>query len=760
MFKNILFVLLFLVISTTHAHETKDAITDSIPTVRHEISGIITDNVTQLPLEGIGVYNQTSGANTYTDIAGYYKLSDISEGDIINFYGLGYERKNITITSAQLDETLDITITSTAVSLDQIVLVSKVNSLTSFVDIDVKNNPVKSAQEILSKVPGLIIGQHAGGGKAEQLFLRGFDVDHGTDVAIDVDGLPVNLPSHAHGQGYADLHFVIPETIDNIDFGKGPYYADKGNFNTAGYVSLKTKKAIDKNLVSLEIGQFNTVRALALVKVIENDNSSAYIGSELVLTDGVFDSPQDFNRINIMGRYNFNNYEDEELTVTLSHFQSKWNASGQIPVRAVEQGLISRFGAIDDTEGGITSRSNILVNHRKQLSEHDELKTKAFVSKYGFELYSNFTFFLEDPVNGDQIRQKEDRTIIGAETAYQHTFDLKDESSRLRFNAGIGFRYDDNNDVELSRSRNRRETLERLAFGDIDEVNGYTFAHATYKKGNWTFNPGVRIDYFEFDYVDFLSPTFDSRSEDEVIISPKFNTIFAPNPNLQLFAKAGFGYHSNDSRVVTAGTGEDTLPAAFGADLGTIVKPFKGLVLNAALWSLSLQQEFVYVGDAGVVEPSGKSQRFGIDFGARYQITKWLYANADINYTYARSTEEPEGQDFIPLAPDLTSSGSLAVQNLGNFSGGLSYRFIKDRPANEDNSIVAEGYFVTDFNANYAFAKNWNVGIIIENLFDTEWNETQFATETRLFNEANPVEEITFTPGTPFSARVKLSVTF
>lgn len=760
MLKNILSILLVIITIQAQAAETNTISTNTITTTRHEINGTITDSVTNVPVEGIGVYNQTSGAYTYTDIAGYYTLSDISEGDVIHFYGLGYEKKEMTITRMQLDGKLNIVMAATAVSLDQIVLVSKVNSLTSLVDIDVENSPVKSAQEILRKVPGLIIGQHAGGGKAEQLFLRGFDVDHGTDIAIDVDGLPVNLPSHAHGQGYADLHFVIPETIDNIDFGKGPYYADKGNFNTAGYVSLKTKKAIDKNVLSLEAGQFNTVRALSLFNVLENDTNNAYIGSELVLTDGVFESPQDFNRVNLMGRYNYNNYEDEEFTVSLSHFQSRWNASGQIPVRAVEQGLISRFGAIDDTEGGNTGRSNVWINHRKKLSEHQELTSKAFFSKYNFELYSNFTFFLEDPINGDQIRQKENRTIIGAETAYQHTFDLTDESARLRFNAGIGFRYDDNNDVELSRTRNRRETLQRLAFGDVDEVNGYTFAHATYKKGDWTLNPGVRIDYFNFNYTDFLSPTFDARSQDDIIISPKFNVIYTPNPHVQLFAKTGFGYHSNDSRVVTAGTGEDTLPAAFGADLGTIVKPFKGLALNASLWSLSLQQEFVYVGDAGVVEPSGKSQRLGIDFGARYQITKWLYANADINYTYARSIDEPDGQDFIPLAPDLTSSGSLSVQNLGKFSGGLSYRYIKDRPANEDNSIVAEGYFVTDLNVNYAFAKGWNVGLVVENLFDTQWNETQFATETRLFNEVNPVEELTFTPGTPFFARLKVSVSF
>ncbi|MFK8059440.1 MAG: TonB-dependent receptor [Polaribacter sp.] len=747
MLKNILYIVSFIFTSAIYSHE---------------INGIVTDSKSGIPLENIGVYNKTSGAFTNTDLAGYYELDDISNGDIITFYALGFEMQEITINKSQLDGKLDVKMVNSGVSLDQIVLVSKVNTLSTLVSVDVKNSPVKSSQEVLRKVPGLIIGQHAGGGKAEQLFLRGFDVDHGTDIAIDVDGLPVNMASHAHGQGYADLHFVIPETIDNIDFGKGPYYADKGNFNTAGYISLKTKKTIDKNLVSLETGQFNTIRALSLLKIFGNNtsNSSAYVGSELVLTDGVFESPQDFNRLNVMARYNYNNYKDEDLTVTLSHFQSKWNASGQIPVRAVEQGLITRFGAIDDTEGGITSRSNFLINHRKKIDEHQELKTTAFVSKYDFELYSNFTFFLDDPLNGDQIRQKESRTIIGAETKYQHTFDLADETSRLRFNAGIGFRYDDNNDVGLSRTKNRRETLSRVAFGDIDEVNGYTFAHATYKKGKWTLNPGVRIDYFEFDYVNFLNPTFDPRSENEVIVSPKFNVIYTPNSSFQLFAKAGMGYHSNDTRVVTAGTGEDTLPSAFGFDFGTIIKPAKGLVVNAALWSLALQQEFVYVGDAGVVEPSGKSQRYGIDFGARYQINRWLYANADINYTYARSVDEPNGQDFIPLAPDLTSSGGLSIRDLGKFSGGISYRYIKDRPANEDNSIVAEGYFVTDLNLNYAFAKNWNVGLIVENLFDTVWNETQFATETRLFNEANSSEEITFTPGTPFFARVKLSVNF
>jgi outer membrane receptor protein involved in Fe transport len=725
----------------------------------HEINGRITDEK-KTPIEGVNVYNQNTGGFTDSNVAGYYELDDISVGDVLIISGLGYEKQKITITEDQLDATVNITLIESSVSLDQVVLVSKVNALTEYVNVDIKTNPIKSAQEILRKVPGLIIGQHAGGGKAEQIFLRGFDIDHGTDISISTDGLPVNMVSHAHGQGYADMHFIIPETIDNIDFGKGLYYADVGNFNTAGYVELNTKKKIDDNMVKLELGQFNTIRNVNMFKVSDTENSNTFIASELVLTDGVFNSPQNFNRFNILGRYNFNNYEDEELTLSISHFQSRWDASGQIPTRAVEQGIIGRFGAIDDTEGGNTSRSNIWVNHKKQLDEHQSIKSKAFLSRYGFELYSNFTFFLEDPVNGDQIKQKENRLIAGAESVYSRNFHLDNHDMQFDFDAGLGFRYDDNNDVELSKTRNRRETLERIAFGDIDELNGYAFLSANLKTNKWKFNPGLRLDYFKFNYVDFLADSFKTLSENDVIISPKFNTIFTPSENLQLFGKLGYGFHSNDARVVTANTGEQTLPAAFGADLGTIWKPADRLVINAALWSLFLEQEFVYVGDAGIVEPSGKTKRYGVDFGFRYQINDWLFINSDINYTVARSTEEPDGQDFIPLAPDLTSVGGITVKDLGKFSGSLTYRYVDDRPANEDDSIVAEGYMITDLNLNYNFAKNWSFGLIVENLFDVEWNETQFATETRLFNEADPVEEITFTPGTPFFLRGQISVTF
>jgi outer membrane receptor protein involved in Fe transport len=235
--------------------------------------------------------------------------------------------------------------------------------------------------------------------------------------------------------------------------------------------------------------------------------------------------------------------------------------------------------------------------------------------------------------------------------------------------------------------------------------------------------------------------------------------IYAASPKTQVFLKTGLGFHSNDSRVVTANEGQSILPVAFSSDLGIVLKPTDEIVINAAVWQLFLEQEFVYVGDAGIVEPSGRSQRLGVDVGMRYQITDQLYFNTDVNYAYARSIDAPSGEDFIPLAPDLTFTGGLSFKDVGHFSGGLDYRYLKDRPANEDNSIAAEGYFVTNCNLNYTY-HNWTLGLVVENLFDTEWNETQFATESRLFNEAAAVEEIHFTPGTPFFLKAKLSLRF
>ena len=302
------------------------------------------------------------------------------------------------------------------------------------------------------------------------------------------------------------------------------------------------------------------------------------------------------------------------------------------------------------------------------------------------------------------------------------------------------------------------KTLEQIQLGDINEANIGAFIGTSINLNKWTFNPSLRIDYFDFQYNDQLMPAYKTQSVVKTIVSPKFNILYNPTNDLQLYVKTGKGFHSNDTRVVVAQENE-ILPAAYGFDLGYLWKPQPKMLLNMAYWYLYLDQEFVYVGDAGIVEPSGKTRRQGVDLSFRYQPFQWLFWNMDANYTYARSIDAPEGADYIPLAPDFTLASGLNFKFDSGFYGGLNVRHLADRPANEDNSIIAEGFTITDINAGY----NWShmsVGIQIQNLFNTAWNEAQFATESRLQNEVEAVEEIHFTPGTPFFLKAMIQYKF
>jgi outer membrane cobalamin receptor len=706
------------------------------------------------PVENAYLVNTNSESHAHTNEFGLFSLDKTVLGDVIKITALGYKKSNFTIVSS--DDT--IILEDDIFRLNEIIIQPKLSAMNVISKIDLQTTPVNSSQEILRKVPGLFIGQHAGGGKAEQIFLRGFDIDHGTDIAISVDGMPVNMVSHAHGQGYADLHFVIPETVEKIDFGKGTYYANKGDFATAGYVAFQTKDKIEKSSIGVEVGQFNTLRTVGLFNLLGNQKTqSAYIATEYILTDGPFDSPQNFNRINLLGKYSTILSDNSKFSILASRFSSKWDASGQIPQRLVDNESISRFGSVDDTEGGNTSRTNFSASLSKPIDENTFLKANAFYSNYQFELYSNFTFFLEDPINGDQIKQKENRDIYGMNAELNKKIKLNDVDVLLQF--GGGFRADATKDTELSHTLNRRTVLENIKLGDIDESNFFSYLNSEFNFGKLMINPAIRLDYFKFNYQDKLTTDYKTQSESKVKFSPKLNFIYSQNNNLQFFIKSGMGFHSNDARVVVQNSGKQILPTAIGTDIGTIWKPFPKLIVNSALWYLFLEQEFVYVGDAGIIEPSGKSKRMGAELGLRYQLNDWLYFDADANYTYARSIDEPKGQDYIPLAPDFTTTGGLSFQKVNGFSGGIRYRYLKNRPANEDNSIVAKGYFISDLNVNYQY-KNINFGIAVENVFDTAWNETQFATESRLQNEPESVEEIHFTPGTPFFMKGKITYTF
>lgn len=717
------------------------------------VNGKITD-VYGHPIENAYILNTTSESHAHTNELGVFHIEKTTAENVLKISALGFKKTLFTVTN----DAVLITLEEDSFQLSEVVIQPKLSAMNVITKIDLKTSPVNSTQEILRKVPGLFIGQHAGGGKAEQMFLRGFDVDHGTDVALSVDGMPVNMVSHAHGQGYSDLHFVIPETVDKIDFGKGTYYANKGDFNTAGYVDFKTKDKLDNSSIGVEIGQFNTFRTVGLFDLLgKQKKQSAYLATEYIMTDGPFVSPQNFNRINILGKYSAILDDNSTVSILGSRFSSKWDASGQIPQRLVDAGTISRFGSVDDTEGGNTSRTNFNVAINKSIDANTFLKANTFYSNYQFELYSNFTFFLEDPINGDQIRQKENRNIYGinAELNNKHIYG----ETEVLYQVGIGVRNDQTKDTELSHTVNRNTTLEQIKLGDIDQSNMFTYLNTEITLGKLIINPALRLDYFKFNYLDKLQLNYETQTQDKVKISPKLNFIYSQNNDLQFFVKSGMGFHSNDTRVVVANSGEEVLPTAIGTDVGTIWKPFPKLIVNSALWYLYLQQEFVYVGDAGIVEPSGKTKRMGLDLGLRYQLNDFLFFDFDGNYTHARSIDEPEGENYIPLAPAFTTTGGISLQNWKNFSGGIRYRYMYDRPANEDNSIVARGYFVADCNLNYTY-KKLVFGISIQNLFNTKWNETQFATESRLQNEPAPVEEIHFTPGTPFYLKGMITYNF
>ncbi|MEM6963219.1 MAG: TonB-dependent receptor [Bacteroidota bacterium] len=711
--------------------------------IGQNVSGVILD-ASKDRIAGAYVVLSSTEIHTHSDDFGKFMLEGIQQGDTLKIIHLGYEPQAVVVND--VNERLVVELKESSFQLSELVVNQNSKEVNVISTIDIELNPVRSAQEFLRKVPGLFIGQHAGGGKAEQIFLRGFDIDHGTDVNIVVDGMPVNMVSHAHGQGYADMHFVIPETVEKLDFGKGPYYANKGNFTTAGYVEFTTKKKLDQSQISFEAGRFNTFRTVGLFNLLDTEKQNAYIATEYMISDGPFEASQHFIRSNFMGKYTTQLNRGGELSILASHFTSTWDASGQIPQRAVDQGLITRFGAIDDTEGGETSRTNIALTFDRILTDRAFIKNRVYYSLYDFELFSNFTFFLEDPINGDQIRQTEDRQIFGGESVFNYSMPSRNVNSL--FQLGIGFRNDEIIGNELARTKNRRTTLESIQLGDVDEKNLYTFAKAEFDVNKWLFEAAVRFDFFEFNYVNNLDTVYENQSQSKGIVSPKFNIIYNLNNSIQLFLKSGIGFHSNDARVVLEQDNSDILPAAYGVDVGSVFKPTKRMFANVALWYLYLEQEFVYVGDAGIVEPSGETRRLGVDVGLRYQVNDWIFANADFNYAFARSLSDPEGEDLIPLAPIVTATGGLNFDR-DRFHGSLQFRYLQDRPANEDDSIEAIGYTITDLNLSYDVG-NASFGVAIENLFDQEWNETQFATESRLRNESAPVEEIHFTPGTPF----------
>jgi hypothetical protein len=731
------------------------------------IRGIVVDGKTNQPIEGAVVTLLHNNATVITDATGGFIYREKQTiGDTVRVSSIGYAEQIFAL--ANLPQPVILPLTQQQSTLKDVTVSSRSGDQYKAISrADIAMRGVSNSQEVLRIIPGVVIGQHQGGGKAEQIFLRGFDCDHGTDFRLDVDGLPINMVSHAHGQGFADSHFIIPETIETVDFKKGPYTASKGDFATTGFVDFNTKKALANNTIKLEGGMFNTFRGLGMFNLLGSKarakQQSWYVATEYRYADGYFDAPQHFNRFNLFTKFNGKISAHNYLSLSATAFWSKWNASGQIPERAVKNGLIGFYGAIDPFEGGLTSRTNINAQLITTLNNGGLVKNQVYLSNSQFDLHTNFTFYLVDTVNGDEIRQKEGRNMVGYNGSYSHTGYWG--STKVTTEAGINVRGDMTSNSELSHTLDRFITLNRIKLGNITQWNISPYISETFALNRHvSINAGLRLDQFYHAYNNKLPgdttlPGVGVYKAAANTVSPKLNMYYHVNNNLQFYLTAGKGFHSNDTRSVVVEHGQQVLPGAYGADAGTVFKPNPNLIVNVALWYIYLAQEYVYSGDGGDVQFSGKTRRIGMDFSGRYQPLRNLYFDVDVNYAHGRSTSAPKGANYIPLAPIFTSAGGITYTAKNGLNGSLRYRYISNRPANEDYSLTATGYFITDAVVNYSTSK-YEIGLVINNVLNTKWKETQFATVTRLKGEAQPVDEICFTPGTPFAAKLSLSVWF
>ena len=618
----------------------------------------IVNGESKIPISEALVQNDALTFNGISDENGFVNILNLPAATIkLTVSCIGFETKVVEISSLNFSgEMPAVYLDAKVSSLKEVTVRASANGgvFKTISDLDIHLRPINNSQEVLRMVPGLFIGQHAGGGKSEQIFVRGFDIDHGTDINITVDGMPANMVSHAHGQGYADLHFVIPELIEKVNFNKGPYFADKGNFTTAGFVEFKTKTYLEDNFLKVEGGQFSTFRGITGINLLRNKGQrreqSLFFAGEASFTKGYFESPQNFNRFNGMLKYHSRAGKNSTVTAMLTGFTSKWNASGQIPDRAVEDGTIGFYGAIDNTEGGKTSRYNANVELVNNLKNGGDIRNRIFYTHNEFKLYSNFTFFKFDPVNGDQIRQGEDRNLAGYHGSYQKDFFIG--KLKTQTTAGLQFRYDNINDLELTRTKNRNTVTQPIMFGNVKEMNaGAYYSQKLALSNRLDVTGGLRVDYLRNQYDDKLASQ--ELSTSATIVSPKLNFNLRVNDRVQLYWYNGKGFHSNDTRVAVQQGNRKVVPPAWGTDLGGVFKLGNNLVVQSAIWYLWLDQEFIYVGDEGVVEPGGQSKRMGIDVSARYEVVKNLFADLDISVANPRAVGVPKEDSYLPLAPRL-----------------------------------------------------------------------------------------------------------
>jgi hypothetical protein len=610
-------------------------------------------------------------------------------------------------------------------------------SAISFTGEQVNAVPFVRVGEALEVVPGLIVTQHSGEGKANQYFLRGFNLDHGTDLSIKVDGMPVNMPTHGHGQGYADINFLIPELIQSVNVRKGPYYADVGDFSSAGSVAIDYLNRLPKNLAEVAFGSFGYRRGVAA--------GSTAVGAGTMLAavegikyDGPWDVPDNVRKMNGVLRYSQGTATDG-LTLTAMAYSNGWNSTDQVAQRAIDQGIIGRFGSLDPTDGGTASRFSLSGNWA-QSSEYGQSKVNAYVVRSDLQLFNNFTYFLDNPVNGDQFNQLDRRTLGGFDA--RHAFDWRFGGFETQTRVGMQSRYDDIH-VGLFKTE-QRAVLSTVREDRVQEGNVGIWADTTTRWNDWLRTTvGIREDVFA---GRVLSDTPEnSGNAQATITSPKAGIVLGPWYKTEFYGNAGYGLHSNDIRGATITvdpidkvTPQDRVPLLVrskGAELGFRTKAIEGLTSSVAVFVLDFDSELLFVGDAGTTEASRPSRRVGVEWVNQYKPKPWLSFDLDVAYTRARFTDFDAAGNFIPGAPAWIASGAITLGSETGWFGALKARYFGPRPLIEDDSVRSLASLIFNARAGYRFENGLKLQLDVLNLFNARTNQIEYYYLSRLPGE-------------------------
>jgi len=651
--------------------------------------------------------------------------------------------------------------------------------------------PVLRPGAVLENVPGLIVTQHSGEGKANQYFLRAFNLDHGTDLASEVDDMPVNMPTHAHGQGYSDLNFLIPELVADLHYKKGPYYADEGDFATAGAVRMDLLNEAAPR-VSLGYGEDGYRRGLLMGST--NLGSGTLLGAgEVYHNNGPFDVSDDYNRLNGMLRYRSGTAGDF-WTLTAMAYHGKWNATDQVPQRAMDEGLIDRFGSLNPTDGGESSRWSLSLN-RIRRSDTDQVQVSAYVIRYKLDLWSTFTYYLKDPSCGDQMLQHDDRVVYGFKAS--KTWFTTLAGLPMTNVVGLQARLDDIRDVAIHPTY-QRQIVGTTQDARATEANAAIYAENTLQWRPWLRTTlGLRADGFSFDVQDKMRNADGTCNIDSdplgcntgtkraSIFSPKLGIMLGPWANTTYFIDIADGYHSNDARGVTrSGQNPEDPPVtpltrATSAEVGISSTIIPNWQTSLDVFLLKLQSELVFDGDAGVTSPSGSTTRTGVEWSNTFHFNRWISADLNAAFTRGRFDHDVPPDDlgcgdaapshpcrqpiaitgrYIPNSPTNVIDAGLTAQSPWGWFGSVRARHFGESPLVEDNSARSPPYTTVDLQVGYRAPDHWLVALDVFNLFDAKWNDIEYYYVSRLQNEPTPRPDFVVHPGVPRTVRVRFQL--